>query len=389
MKRLRLLLVTTSLFFSAMADAAEPGYRIREMSVTNLGTLGGRESVALDLNMYGDIVGWSDVTSGRKHAFLRWSFGAAMVDISDGYGSFDTIATGINRHTDIVGTMTHPTTPLESHGFYRPLGTPTSQLEDVLMPEFADDCLSGSTAEAINDSGYITGTMQFEQDLNPGDPIECLFGSKAAFWSSPNAPALVAGSADGPQPEVGLDINNHNTVVGLSKANPYEALRWRANGAVTHVPPPAATPGYTWTVGVANGISDSDWIAGSYEVRINGTSSTHAIAWNGSSENSVDLGVLFGGSNSVATDVNEQRFVVGYSDELLLSPPALIFTKSAFIWHKRLGMVALPRLHERGECRAHAINRQTSGGGIQIAGYCVNGTGLRKAVRWDVNVQTN
>jgi probable HAF family extracellular repeat protein len=388
MKRLTLLLVTTPLFLSVMTDAAERRYTIREISVTNLGTLGGRESVALDLNLYGDIVGWSDVSSGRKHAFLRWSFGP-MVDISDGYGSFDTIATGINRHTDIVGTMTHPTTPLESHGFYRPLGVPTSQLEDELVPGIAEDCLYGSSAEAINDSGHITGTIEIERDLNPGDPIECLMDIKAAFWSAPDAPALVSGSADGPQPEHGLDINNRDTVVGSSKDTPYEAVRWRSNGTRTQVPPPAATPGYSWTVGVANGIGDNNWIAGSYEVRINGTSRTRAIAWNGSSENSIDLGVLFEGSNSFATDVNEQAFVVGYSDHLVLNPPALNFTQSGFIWHKRLGMVALPHLHVAGECRAHAINRQTIGGEMQIAGYCVNAAGLRKAVRWDVDVETN
>jgi probable HAF family extracellular repeat protein len=38
--------------------------------MTDLGTLGGRESVAAALNERGQIVGWSETRSGTRHAVL-------------------------------------------------------------------------------------------------------------------------------------------------------------------------------------------------------------------------------------------------------------------------------------------------------------------------------
>jgi probable HAF family extracellular repeat protein len=42
--------------------------------MTDLGTLGGKESVAFGINDAGQIVGWADNANGYAHAFL-YSFG--------------------------------------------------------------------------------------------------------------------------------------------------------------------------------------------------------------------------------------------------------------------------------------------------------------------------
>ena len=46
----------------------------------DLGTLGGRESEAFDLNDQGQVVGWADTAEGDHHPFL-WDPAAGMTDL--------------------------------------------------------------------------------------------------------------------------------------------------------------------------------------------------------------------------------------------------------------------------------------------------------------------
>lgn len=374
--------------------APEPSYRIAEISITNLGTLGGLESVALDINEYGDVVGWSNVSSGRQHAFLKWSFGP-MTDISAGYSNFDTIATGINRHVDIVGTIIPPAAPSETWGFYRPLGGSMTQLEHEINASIAEECLYMSRAEAINDGGYIAGTIGLARDLYPGNPSECVLDRRAALWSSPVAPSLVSGVTSGP-PDFGFDLNEQETVVGYSKDANREGVRWLTDGTRTEVPTPPPYREFTWAISRANGISNTGWIAATYDVIVFGEWTTRAVAWDGESERSINLTVLSGGEHSGAHDVNDLGFAVGYSDRAVFNPglsigggtggASTVHVNRAFIWHKQLGMVELPALHATGECQAHAINLPRVQDRLQVAGFCVNASGYRRAVRWDVTL---
>jgi probable HAF family extracellular repeat protein len=165
----------------------------------------------------------------------------------------------------------------------------------------------------------------------------------------------------------------------LSKATGREGVRWRTTGIRTEIPTPPPYREYVWTVSRANGISNTGWIAATYDVRISGVSTTRAIVWNGTSVNSINLEVLPSGSRSAAHDVNDLGFVVGYSNRA--GHP-----NRAFIWHKHMGMVELPPLHTAGECQAHAINDSRRQDLQQVAGFCVNAAGNRRAVRWDVMV---
>lgn len=47
-------------------------------------------------------------------------------------------------------------------------------------------------------------------------------------------------------------------------------------------------------------------------------------------------------------------------------------------------MMELPPLTNTGECQAHAVNDPVVQNRVQVAGYCVNAAGNRRAVRWDV-----
>lgn len=400
MSRRTYVLMSIPLLFLTLSSEAQnyaapqPTYRIAGISITNLGTLGGLESVALDINEYGDVVGWSNVSSGRQHAFLKWSFGA-MTDISAGYSNFDTIATGINRHLDIVGTIIPPAAPSETYGFFRPLGGSMTQLEHEIDASVAEGCLYMSRAEAINDGGYIAGTIGLARDLYPDDAYECILDRRAALWSSPVTPTLVSGSTHG-APDFGFDLNEQETVVGYSKDAGREGVRWTASGTQTEVPIPPPHREFIWAVSRANGISNTGWIAATYDVRISGTWTTRAVAWDGTSERSINLTVLPGGEHSAAHDVNDLAFVVGYSDRAVVNPgyttggtsggSGAVHVSRAFIWHKQIGMVELPALHATGECQAHAINLPRTQRLLQVAGFCVNASGRRRAVRWDVTL---
>ena len=100
------------------------------------------------------------------------------------------------------------------------------------------------------------------------------------------------------------------------------------------------------------------------------------------------LGLLPGGTDSEAFDINEAEFVVGSSSmEVQRGSEARL---RAFLFHLELGMLELPPPGDHPDplltdCRANALNDRKSNGLIQVAGYCTR-DGKRQAVRWDVFV---
>jgi probable HAF family extracellular repeat protein len=67
--------------------------------MTDLGTLGGAESGAYDINEAGQIVGWAETAEGEEHATF-WHDGTTFdVDTSE------SLALGINQSGQIVGRV--------------------------------------------------------------------------------------------------------------------------------------------------------------------------------------------------------------------------------------------------------------------------------------------
>ena len=86
---------------SLLAILGAPVLAATPWSITDLGTLGGTDSEARNINDYGQVVGYS-LTNGDStlHAFLYK--GGAIADLSSSTGASNT-ATSINNNGQVVG----------------------------------------------------------------------------------------------------------------------------------------------------------------------------------------------------------------------------------------------------------------------------------------------
>jgi probable HAF family extracellular repeat protein len=356
-------MVALSWTLSSVA-AGQPSHRFRATAamVTDLGSIGGPVSSALDINDSGQVVGWARTMTGVQHAFL-FSNGS-MTDIGAGFGPFDNVANGINSSGAVVGTL------------FGTLGGPVGLLWTGSGPQFLMVAVGRIPPDptvglAINDSGDVCGTFFQPGALSPG-PIGMVWVNGLAQ----------RGAHEGTP----VDINSSGFVVG-------DMARWTPTGLglfhTVPVPPPAST-GYSGGESLA--LNDHGYVVGSISLTSGpGSPAERAYLWDGSSPNSVEIGVLLFGNNSRAEDINELTFVAGHADEHVVRGPFDYTHEVAFLYHRDFGLYPLPFLSSTtplGSCRAVAINEwQPSTSLIQLAGECDTLAGPR-AVRWDVTVQS-
>jgi probable HAF family extracellular repeat protein len=283
--------------------------------ITDLGTLGGKESVAYGINERGQIVGGSQTGTGASHAFL-WESGK-MRDLGT-LGGETSQATAINEHGQIVGyALTADGAP---HAFLWNGGKP----RDLgALPGYTH-----SVAVTISERGQVAGfSMNRYLKGEPADRRAFLWeggemrdlGKLPAFAYT----SLVAVNDRGQVAGTGFDtLDLEPDLLGQTGLTlDGQAFVW-ANGRLR----PLATPGVdarSEAVGInmrGQVIGVTGWI---------GHRPTRSVLWQGGRVR--DLGTL-GGKQSRPFDINEGGQIVGWSTTGTTAKGGSSLVWHAFLW---------------------------------------------------------
>ncbi|MDV6346962.1 DUF3466 family protein [Nitrosomonas sp. Is35] len=172
------------------------------VGMTDLGTLGGRESYATDINDSGQVVGYSNpLRSGILHAFITGPNGIGMTDLGT-LGGYYSYATGINNSGQVTGFSE------DTSNNYIAFITDTNGTNMTSIGTLGG---ARSWANDINDSGQIVGWSDTATER--AHPF--LYSDGVMINLMQLAPVIEAGW-DWIQPEA---INNLGQIVGHGSLN--------------------------------------------------------------------------------------------------------------------------------------------------------------------------
>ena len=187
---------------SASAQQVERSYLIdlNSKTVTDLGTLGGAESVAFGVNEAGQVVGYSYTAGGARHAFITGDDGMGMRDLGTLGGASDSEAYGINNAGQVVGSSGDG---VDSHAFIT--GPNGMGMRDLGTLGGTGDIYN--VASNINDAGQVAGSSYTAGGR----------GAPHAFITGPNGVGMRdLGTLGGFESYAG-GINDAGQVVGYSE----------------------------------------------------------------------------------------------------------------------------------------------------------------------------
>jgi probable HAF family extracellular repeat protein len=252
-----------------------------QYEMIDLGTLGGANSWAEDINDIGQIVGSSDTSNGDQFAFLYE--GGSMSSLGSLEASSLSNAHGINNSGQITGEawidFGFPRAFLYENGVMSSIGT------------LSNDFDSESWGYGINDSGQIVG-----------ESFDFPFGARAFLYEG-GSMSDIGGLSEFNAHDVAFDINDKSQIVGESDTMGTGVHAFLYNGgSMTDL----GTLGgfYSRALGINNtcqvvGVSDT------------GTVGNHAFLYEGGVM--TDLGVLENTYESQATAINDLGQVAGYA----------------------------------------------------------------------------
>jgi probable HAF family extracellular repeat protein len=130
-----------------------------QSGITDLGTLGGQDSSAADINDAGTIVGWAERSDGTAEAFAL-AQGGAMGGLGIPQEHSESQATAVNSSGTVVGYATATTdgSPTLQSAFVYTAGTGMRLADDLLLPSFGQWHVTG--LNDINANGEAVGTAQ-------------------------------------------------------------------------------------------------------------------------------------------------------------------------------------------------------------------------------------
>ena len=209
-----------------------------EYHIMDLGTLGGSESRASEINGYGQIVGGAETSLGETHAFIYE--GGVMSDLGTLGGNMSD-AWGINENGQIVGRAANSAGV--RHAFL---------YEDGVMYDLGTLGGNESYASAINNNGQIACSSQISTGR-----------WRAAIYENGQMRKLRTFSSSSWNATSG-DINGSGQVAGYSDvvgSSPWHAVLW-ADDTITDL---GTLPGTSRSI--AKGINDNGQIVGDSYVK--------------------------------------------------------------------------------------------------------------------------
>ena len=142
-----------AIFFVGIFIASIPAMAYADWSIMGLGTLGGNESSASDINDSGQVVGSSHIAGDIfYHAFITGPNGVGMTDLGT-FGGILSSAHGINDSGEAVGIAL--TADIRWHSFIFSHG----EMTDLsVLPTVVEDGWTDLNAAQINNNGQIVGS---------------------------------------------------------------------------------------------------------------------------------------------------------------------------------------------------------------------------------------
>lgn len=307
----------------------------------DLGTLGGAESWALDVNTNGSVVGCSLDSSGRQRAFL-WTEPGGMTDIGT-LGGESAAALSINDFGEIVGYS--DTADGKSHAFLR---TTAGEMVDLgLLPDHTSSQATAAANVIVGFSVADGRSTAFSWNLDDGMVV---------------LPPLVAGANTR-----AYGVNSDDDAVGAAdnSAGQPQAVLWRAGSGAESLGTLGGNS--SW----ACGINDAGVVVGQ---ALDASGKGRAFVWTAASGIRPMAG--FRSDATRANAVNNLNQAAGSAQGARRRP--VVWELGPDVPERfRADAAVLPLLKGCTEGEANSI-----GDSGLVAGYCTLADGSRRAVLW-------
>lgn len=346
--------------------AATGRYVVSGVSTMVLGTLGGIESEAYDINNAGYVVGSAQRADGTWHAFRASA--AGMVDL-DTLGD-QSAANTINYWGVAAGYVRLRGSSARRPAVFDAAGARV--VSNLTRP--VGSCSWSTEVQGLDNLGRMSGTAR----LNGPGPTDCSTSSSAVHWASALAAPVEHTAPFGPDwIGKGFRINGSGIAVGSLRGR--DAFIFRGRDALMLLPP--ATSPLAGCAMEARGINDEAVIVG--DATCTSPANAQPAIWYTAGSRPGLLPVPAGYGGGTANDVNAQRFVAGTA-----SPPVADTDSyyAPFLWGENLGTVRLAAPTFGHSCKANALT-DLSGGRIAVVGSCVFYGYGRQGLQWNVTLR--